>query len=276
MWDRFISFINALIIHALLLAVLFFTIEPLKKPKPPPKPEQFIQAVTVDENQWLAAIQKRERIAQHQALRAQQDELSRKKRQLDKLRLQQEQQRLAKLKQRQLLEAAALEELKRQQAEKARLRQEALERKRFAEALAREKEAKRKAAKKRQAAEQARLEAEKKRQAKAKAQEQARLAKAQRKADQKALIQEVIGNIKYQVRAQWIRPPGYYRGLSCVIEIRLKRGGVVKQVNIVNSSGNLIFDNSAKLAVRKASPLPVPNEVFDTFKHFTFTFKPKY
>ena len=170
------------------------------------------------------------------------------------------------------------------QAEQARL---AAEKKKKAAEKAR---LAKKADKKRQAAEQARLEAEKKRQAEARAQEkarlakkasiqaqeEARLAKAQRKADQKALIQEVIGDIQYQVLLQWTRPPGYYRGSSCVIEIRLKRGGVVKQVNIVNSSGNLIFDNSAKLAVRKASPLPVPNEVFDTFKHFSFTFKPKY
>ena len=324
MWDRFISFINALIIHALLLAVLFFTIEPLKAPKPAPKPEQFMQAVTVDENQWLAAIQNREHSAKRasQALRAQQRDLDIKKRKLekkvtqetqhlDKLRRQkeQEQQRLAKLKQRQLLEAAALEELKHQQAEQARLKQEALER----IAKAREKKAKRKAEqarlaaekkkkaeekarlakkaeKKRQAEEKARLarKAEKKRKAKAqekarlakeaekKRKEQARLAEAQRKAEQDALIQKVMGDIQYQVREQWTRPSGYYRGLSCVIEIRLKPGGVVKQVNIMNSSGNPIFDNSAKLAVRKASPLPVPNKVFDIFRHFSLTFKPKY
>ncbi len=83
------------------------------------------------------------------------------------------------------------------------------------------------------------------------------------------------GDINDKIEAQWIRPRGYYRGLSCDIEIRLKPGGIVKQVNIIRSSGNRIFDESARRATYKASPLPIPNEVFDEFeKELILRFKP--
>jgi colicin import membrane protein len=47
---------------------------------------------------------------------------------------------------------------------------------------------------------------------------------------------------------------------------------------VVNSSGDDIFDRSAENAVRKASPLPVPqdrNLFSQNFRVFTFIFKPE-
>ena len=48
-------------------------------------------------------------------------------------------------------------------------------------------------------------------------------------------------------------------GLSCTLRITLVPGGEVARVEVMKSSGNPIFDRQAENAVRKASPLPVPN-----------------
>ncbi len=326
MWDKFISFINALIVNALLLAIVFYSVV---LPKEPSKtlliaPENIMQAVAVDEKQMLVAMRqiKSQSVRERRTLRAQQRELDRKKRQLertvlketqrlDKLRKQKEkeQQRLAKTKQRKWAEADTLRALKRKKAEQAYLRREAEEIRRLEEAhrkaleaAARERKQREQAAKRR--AEQARLarEAEKKRRAKqarlAREAEKRRLADAKRRqaerrarlaaekkrkaaqvakqrAEQKKRIQKVMRDIQQQVLNFWVRPRGYYRGLSCIIEIRLGPGGEVTSVQIIERSGNFVFDNSALKAIRNASPLPVPADIFDTFKHFNFRFKPK-
>jgi len=47
---------------------------------------------------------------------------------------------------------------------------------------------------------------------------------------------------------------------------------------VIGSSGDPIFDRSAENAVRKASPLPVPQDrnLFNQeFRVFTFVFKPE-
>ncbi|MDY6994815.1 MAG: cell envelope integrity protein TolA [Pseudomonadota bacterium] len=40
----------------------------------------------------------------------------------------------------------------------------------------------------------------------------------------------------------------------------------------MQSSGNPAFDNSAIAAIYKASPLPVPRDIFDEFIRFNFRF----
>ena len=75
------------------------------------------------------------------------------------------------------------------------------------------------------------------------------------------------------VTAKWIRPRGYYGGLSCMIEIHFKPGGAVKSARIVKSSGNSVFDASALKAVYDASPLALPYDVYSDFKDSTFRFR---
>jgi colicin import membrane protein len=339
MWDKFISFIDTLILHSLLLIILFFTIkeEPIKpKVTLPPVPKFMIQATAVDENQIQAAIRHRKSGEKHEdkVLLSQQSELSQKKQkleetvieetqQLDDLRQQkeQEQQRLAELKQRQQAEMAAIEELKHQQIEQKRLKQEAerlaleaekqalieelerqkaeqerliqetLELKRLAEERERirqeeaeqarlvRREAEQKSQEEARLARKAEQQAEEKRKALAKegeirkkALERARLAEA-RIFEKKRLIEKALKDIKKKVKDKWVRPRGYYSSLSCTIEIRLRSGAAISQAKIVNSSGNIIFDYSVLRAVRNASPLPIPNKVFDKFRHFNFKFR---
>ena len=326
MWDQFISFIDALILHSLLLVIVFFTIEeePIKpKVTLPPVPEFMIQAMAVDENEIQAAIRHKKsgEKQKDKVLLSQQRELSQKKQQLEKTVLEetqrlddlrqqkeQEQQRLAELKQRQQAEATAIEELKRQQIEQKRLKQEAerlaleAEKQALIEEIKHQKAEKERLIQetlelKRQAeererirqeeAEQARLAREAERQAeekrkslltkegeiRKKALERARLAEA-RLVEKKRLIEKVKNAIYNKVEDKWVRPQGYYSGLSCIIEIRLRSGGWISQAKIVSRSGNKFFDSSAERAVRSASPLPVPKEVFDKFRHFNFKFSP--
>lgn len=80
------------------------------------------------------------------------------------------------------------------------------------------------------------------------------------------------------VTRTWTRPPGSQVGLSTKMVIQLSIDGTVQSVRTVQSSGNGAFDRSAELAIRKASPLPMPKdpEVAREFakQGITFTFRP--
>ena len=84
------------------------------------------------------------------------------------------------------------------------------------------------------------------------------------------------GRIRSAIEASWRRPGASLRGLKVVIEIRVGRNGEVQNARIVESSGDTRFDESAELAVKKASPLPIPNEpeYYDHIKEFRIEFNP--
>ncbi|MFK5971210.1 MAG: cell envelope integrity protein TolA [Candidatus Marithrix sp.] len=86
-------------------------------------------------------------------------------------------------------------------------------------------------------------------------------------------IQATIKLLQNKLPQYWIRPRGFYGGLSCIIKINLQIGGVVENVTVVTSSGNIAFDHSAVLAVQNASPLPIPDELYTEFREFNFEFK---
>ena len=86
----------------------------------------------------------------------------------------------------------------------------------------------------------------------------------------KALILQAIGQ-------QWVVPSHVNKHLSCEMLIRLAPGGVVMEVNIIKSSGDMFLDRSARAAVFKASPLPVPDDIysFKPFQQFVLKVKPE-
>lgn len=80
-----------------------------------------------------------------------------------------------------------------------------------------------------------------------------------------------------KVEKNWIIQENFLgRNLSTKLEIRLARDGRVISVSIVKSSGDDGLDISAKNAVLKASPLPVPEDdkTFENFIRYKFTFRP--
>jgi colicin import membrane protein len=86
----------------------------------------------------------------------------------------------------------------------------------------------------------------------------------------KALVLQAISQ-------QWIVPDNIDEGANCKLLVKVAPGGYVLSVQIVKSSGNELLDRSAKNAVLKASPLPVPKEnyLFDDFRVLNLTVRPE-
>ena len=82
--------------------------------------------------------------------------------------------------------------------------------------------------------------------------------------------------IRQKVEQNWVRPPDSRRGMQCVVKVRLVPGGDVLEADVVQSSGDAVFDRSVVNAVYRASPLPLPDDstLFPYFRDLEFTFKP--
>lgn len=191
-----------------------------------------------------------------------------------------------------LEERARQEELKRKQDEAKRqaalmktkedARRKELEAKRRAEATKRKQEAA-EAEKRRQAERKKKQEEAWKQQAESALKEQlARQEEQQRQAALAARAQSEADKFKDLIRQRvsrnWAKPPGTSKGLQCVIRVRLVPGGEVIEAQVVQSSGNSLFDRSVENAVYKASPLPVTQdqEVFEAaFRVIDFLFNPE-
>ena len=54
-------------------------------------------------------------------------------------------------------------------------------------------------------------------------------------------------------------------------------GGDVVDAKVIRSSGNAVFDRQAEIAVRKASPLSVPDDprLFQQLREIQFVFEPE-
>lgn len=86
----------------------------------------------------------------------------------------------------------------------------------------------------------------------------------------KALIIQSIGE-------HWLVPLQADKSLTSELLIRLGPDGNVLDVKITKSSGDPSLDSSARAAVLKASPLPVPPsaEEFEPFRQFVLKVKPE-
>lgn len=80
-----------------------------------------------------------------------------------------------------------------------------------------------------------------------------------------------------KIHQNWRQPIGFdFSQMKCLVLVKLLPTGEVADVSILKSSGNLEFDRSTELAVRKASPLPMSDNphVAKNFREFEFTFNP--
>ena len=170
----------------------------------------------------------------------------------------------------------AEEEKKRKAEEEKKRKAEEEKKRKQAEAKKRkEEEARRKAeAEKKRKAEE-RKRAEKALQAQLAAEQQARLAAQTEQAAGNALS-AAAGRIRAAIENNWRRPGTSRQGLKAVIQLRVGRNGDVQNVKIVSSSGDPFFDQSAEVAVKKASPLPIPTEpkYYEYIKEFNIEFNP--
>lgn len=248
--------------------------------------ERVIKAVTVDEQEVMAAVQqlKKERDqkirdeANRQKALAMQAEAAKQKRL-------QEQQKIERLKKE--AEALALAQKKKLEEEKKRMdeltKQQALRQKELKvleekqEALKKQKEVE----EKNLAAVRAQHEAEAKARQLQDQKKQEEAARAAQDAAKKVKIAGVVDRYKAliinAISQQWILPDQVDNRLSSQFRIRLAPNGTVLEVTLTRSSGDPILDRSAQSAIYKASPLPVPSdpEVFDVFRDISLTVRPE-
>ncbi len=84
--------------------------------------------------------------------------------------------------------------------------------------------------------------------------------------------------MRNKIHQYWRQPIGFdYDGLTCKVLVTLLPTGEVVGVKIITSSGSIEFDRSTELAIKKASPLPMPEDtnIAKEFREFTFTFHPE-
>lgn len=79
------------------------------------------------------------------------------------------------------------------------------------------------------------------------------------------------------ISRKWILPEDVAEDLSCQLLVHLGPGGVVINVDVLKESGDTNLDRSARNAIMKASPLPVPetSDLFDNFRSLRLTFRPE-
>ncbi len=303
----------AIALHIILVAMLFIGFGSDSSKVIAPAAIDIVQATVLDEQQVLDDISERQaRLEQEKAKeKSRLEEIKRKEaeekaakervereRQKEQERIEQEKQLQLELEREQEIaeQKKKEEEIKRQaEVEKERLaeekkaealkkKQQEEEKKRKAEEakkLKAEKERKAAEEKKRQELERQRL-AEEKRRKKEEADRllQESLAAEEREREERrisGMVNQHMGMIRQRIKRYWSEPSNATKGMQCTLRVSLLPGGDVKQVVIVKSSGNAIFDRSAESAVFKAAPWPQPTEpkAAAVLRDFTFVFKPK-
>ncbi len=234
--------------------------------KPEPVPRHMVANVIQEENK---AVKQRREKAQAAKQRAE------RQRQQAAKTAQQKRQRLA--------------EQKRQAEQKAQREREKKAAQKREQALAAKRE--------REAQQQRQRELEKQRQAEQQRREQ-QLAEEQALLEQRQLEQELqrqldaeaaaeaaartaathIDMIRSRIESLWRYPPAVEKNQQVSVRLTLVPTGEVVQVEVVRSSGNQALDRSVEQAVRRASPLPVPDDIqlFERqFRTLTMNFRPE-
>lgn len=223
-----------------------------------------IEAVAIDEKKVQEEINKLKK--------------SEKSKQLEQKNLQD---KASKAKEDRKNEERKIRALKKKQKEQELINKdkELKEKKRLADIEQKQKETEEKLSKleKQRLEKQAELEKEEK-QRQEKIAEKQRVAEQQKRtAYEQSEVAKYKGMIRSQITRNWIFPASYQKGMKCKVLVRLIPSGDVVSVSILQSSGNIAFDSSVEMAVRKASPLPVPKAdtgLFDHFREVEFVFDP--
>ena len=195
---------------------------------------------------------------------------------LEQQALEKERERLEKEKALKEAEERKKEETRKRKEEEARKRKEEENRKRKeAEKRKKEEENKRKLAEEKKRKEAEKRRAEQALQAKLAEERRIQLA-AQTEREATNAMGAQAGRIKAAIENNWRNPNVGQRGLIATITIKVSRSGDVLSANVTRSSGDPLFDQSAEIAVKKASPLPIPTnpKYYEFINEFTITFNP--
>ena len=270
------SLFFSIVLHIVLGGILIFSFKFSNKPTPIHKPTtNIVNAVSVDKKQVELELKRLKDI--EEAKKA--DEKKRQKK-LEKKAEDAKKKRIAEEKKLKKLKKKKEAEKKRRKEEEKKLKKlekerKELEKKQKLEEEKKKKEVERKRKeeekKKAQEVEHKRKEEEKKRKEK----ELQEALEAEQLEYEQSEISKYTGLIINAIESEF-NETNLKEGLSCVILIRMIEGGKVIESNIVESSGNELFDQRAEKAVYSASPLPVPSEIrlFNKMRSIRITFEP--
>lgn len=96
-------------------------------------------------------------------------------------------------------------------------------------------------------------------------------------AQMRGVVDKYRALILQAISQHWLVPHNADKNLFAQLMIRVAPGGMVLDVQVIKSSGDEALDRSARSAVFKASPLPVPTDTteFELFRQFVLKVKPE-
>jgi colicin import membrane protein len=102
-------------------------------------------------------------------------------------------------------------------------------------------------------------------------------AQAQAARQRQGIIDRYKAQIITKISQNWFLPHDANPQASCRFLVDVGPGGIVLQARLLRSSGNAVLDRSAKTAILKASPLPVPKDpaLFASFRSLRLTVRPQ-
>ncbi len=265
----------AVLLHVLLLSIFIFHLSPTQYRYPSASPNHsqptiHAQAVSASEVQsQVKEIVQAQEAAQQAAQEAVQKKVAAATaakaaaaKKIEDLKIHQ-----AKL----LLQAAAAQKEKAKKLKQAELQKEKLKQEKIQ--LAKQVAQKKIAMKKKLSAEQAKLQKELMQQQLL--QDQHDLTQVQVAANQ-GVIDQYKAQILSAIQSNW-RIQEVNDKLSCVYVVNIAPGGVVLSVVLQKSSGDSGLDQSARDAIFKSSPLPVPTDAseFNSFRRLVLTLSPQ-
>ena len=103
--------------------------------------------------------------------------------------------------------------------------------------------------------------------------------KAQILSSEENEINEISKKIINLIESAWIKPKNIQDGLICDLRLAINKNGRVMSVDLIRSSGNIRFDNSALKAVYRVESFnfynKIPNNLYsNNFKKMVITFNP--
>ena len=205
-------------------------------------------------------------------------EVERKKKEVEKQE-QEKQQKLEDKKKKEEAEKKEQAKKKKAEAEKKKKAEEEKKKKAEAEKKKKEEEKRKKeqAEKKRKEDEKRKKEAAERKKAEDALKKQLEAEQASRvRAEAATAMSALVDRIAAAVENNWRRPLNSRSGLKATIRVKVSRNGDVQSANVVKSSGDSFFDQSAELAVKKASPLPFPTDpkYYEHINEFDLLFNP--
>lgn len=92
-------------------------------------------------------------------------------------------------------------------------------------------------------------------------------------------INQISNMIINMIESAWVKPKNIQEGLICDLRLAVNKNGRIVSVNLIKSSGNIRFDNSAIKAVYRVESFNFYNKISsnlytDNFKKIVITFNP--